>query len=60
MTHLPPCRDCEKAAKELAKIAAKGIVQLGFKKADFQVRIVALPPSLASRYSATNWCILFA
>ncbi|NBQ57169.1 MAG: DNA repair protein RecN [Opitutaceae bacterium] len=32
----------EKAAKELAKIAAKGIVQLGFKKADFQVRIVAL------------------
>ena len=32
----------EKAAKELAKIAAKGIVQLGFKKADFHVRIVAL------------------
>jgi DNA repair protein RecN (Recombination protein N) len=32
----------EKAAKELAKIAAKGIVQLGFKKADFQVRIVDL------------------
>ena len=33
----------EKAAKELAKVAAKGIAQLGFKKADFQVRIVALP-----------------
>ena len=32
----------EKAAKELAKIAAKGIVQLGFKKADFQVRVVSL------------------
>ena len=32
----------EKAAKELAKIAAKGIVQLGFKKADFHVRILAL------------------
>jgi DNA repair protein RecN (Recombination protein N) len=33
----------EKAAKELAKIAAKSIAQLGFKKADFQVRVVALP-----------------
>jgi len=33
----------EKAAKDLAKVAAKGIAQLGFKKADFQVRIVALP-----------------
>jgi len=33
----------EKAAKELAKVAAKGIAQLGFKKADFQVRIVPLP-----------------
>lgn len=32
----------EKAAKELAKIAAKSIAQLGFKKADFQVRIVPL------------------
>ncbi len=32
----------EKAAKELAKVAAKSIVQLGFKKADFQVRIVSL------------------
>jgi DNA repair protein RecN (Recombination protein N) len=32
----------EKAAKELSKIAAKSIAQLGFKKADFQVRIVAL------------------
>jgi len=30
----------EKAARELAKIAAKGIAQLGFKKADFQVKIV--------------------
>jgi DNA repair protein RecN (Recombination protein N) len=33
----------EKAAKELAKAAAKGIAQLGFKKADFQVRIVSHP-----------------
>ncbi len=32
----------EKAAKELAKSAAKGIAQLGFKKADFHVRIVDL------------------
>lgn len=32
----------EKAAKELAKVAAKSIAQLGFKKADFQVRIVSL------------------
>ena len=32
----------EKAAKELAKAAAKGIAQLGFKKADFQVRVVPL------------------
>ncbi|MCX6954363.1 MAG: DNA repair protein RecN, partial [Verrucomicrobia bacterium] len=32
----------EKAAKELAKVAAKGIAQLGFKKADFQVRVMAL------------------
>jgi DNA repair protein RecN (Recombination protein N) len=33
----------EKTAKELAKIAAKSIAQLGFKKADFQIRIVPLP-----------------
>ncbi len=32
----------EKAAKELARVAAKGIAQLGFKKADFQVRVVPL------------------
>ncbi|MDP3070046.1 MAG: AAA family ATPase [Opitutaceae bacterium] len=32
----------EKAAKELAKLAAKGIAQLGFKRADFQVRVVPL------------------
>ncbi|PTX91315.1 DNA repair protein RecN [Opitutus sp. ER46] len=32
----------EKAAKELARTAAKGIAQLGFKKADFQVKIVPL------------------
>jgi DNA repair protein RecN (Recombination protein N) len=32
----------EKAARELAKVAAKGIAQLGFKKADFQVRLVPL------------------
>lgn len=33
----------EKAARELAKVAAKGIAQLGFRKADFQVRLVPLP-----------------
>ncbi len=32
----------EKAARDLAKIAARGIAQLGFKKADFQIRLVAL------------------
>jgi DNA repair protein RecN (Recombination protein N) len=32
----------EKAAKELSKIAAKEIAQLGFKKADFQARVVPL------------------
>lgn len=32
----------EKAAKELAKVAAKAIGQLGFKKADFQIQLVAL------------------
>ena len=32
----------EKAAKELAKVAAKGIAQLGFAKAEFSVRIVTL------------------
>lgn len=32
----------EKAARELARAAANGIAQLGFKKADFQVRIVPL------------------
>ena len=33
----------EKAAKELARAAAKGIAQLGFRKAEFLVRIVPLP-----------------
>ncbi|MEY2882054.1 MAG: repair protein RecN [Verrucomicrobiota bacterium] len=32
----------EKAAKDLAKVAAKGIAQLGFAKADFAVRVVPL------------------
>jgi len=32
----------EKAAKDLAKVAAKGIARLGFKKADFQIRLVPL------------------
>jgi DNA repair protein RecN (Recombination protein N) len=32
----------EKAAKELAKVAAKGMAQLGFKKADFQIKLVPL------------------
>jgi len=32
----------EKAARELAKVAAKSIAQLGFKKADFQIKIVSL------------------
>ena len=33
----------EKAARDLAKVAAKGIAQLGFKKADFSVHVVPLP-----------------
>lgn len=33
----------EKAARELAKVAAKTIAQLGFKKADFQVKLTTLP-----------------
>lgn len=32
----------EKAARELAKVASKSIVQLGFKKADFQVKLQTL------------------
>ena len=32
----------EKAARELAKVAAKSIAQLGFKKADFQIKFVSL------------------
>ncbi|HWL17448.1 MAG TPA: AAA family ATPase, partial [Opitutus sp.] len=32
----------ERAARELGKAGAKSIAQLGFKKADFQVRIVSL------------------
>ena len=32
----------EKAATELSKVAAKSIAQLGFKKADFSVRVVGL------------------
>ena len=31
----------EKAAKELTKVAARSIAQLGFTKADFQVRVLA-------------------
>jgi len=33
----------EKAASELSRLAAKQIGQLGFAKADFQIRLVALP-----------------
>lgn len=33
----------EKAARELAKVGAKSIAQLGFKKADFQVKLATLP-----------------
>jgi DNA repair protein RecN (Recombination protein N) len=33
----------EKAAGELAKVAAKGIAELGFKKADFRIQVVPLP-----------------
>lgn len=33
----------EQAARELAKVAAKAIARLGFAKAEFQVRVVALP-----------------
>jgi DNA repair protein RecN (Recombination protein N) len=38
----------EKSAKELTKIAARSIAQLGFKKADFQVRVVPLPELTAT------------
>lgn len=33
----------EKAARELAKVGAKSIARLGFKKAEFQVRVAPLP-----------------
>jgi DNA repair protein RecN (Recombination protein N) len=33
----------EKACRDLARTAAKAIAQLGFRKADFQVRIMPLP-----------------
>jgi DNA repair protein RecN (Recombination protein N) len=36
-------REREKAAKDLAKLAAKSIAQLGFKKADFRVQVTVLP-----------------
>jgi DNA repair protein RecN (Recombination protein N) len=38
----------EKAAKELGKVAARSIAQLGFKRADFQVQIVPQPELSAS------------
>ena len=38
----------EKAAKELAKVAARSIAQLGFKKADFVVRVVPLADLVAT------------
>ncbi len=33
----------EKGARELARVAAKAIAQIGFKKADFQVKLTSLP-----------------
>ncbi len=33
----------EKASRELAKVAAKSIAQLGFKKADFQIKLSTTP-----------------
>jgi DNA repair protein RecN (Recombination protein N) len=45
----------EKAAKELAKAAAKGIAQLGFKKADFQVRVVPLAELTATGDCSTEF-----
>jgi len=38
----------EKAARELAKVAAKSIAQLGFKKADFQVKLTTTPELIAT------------
>ena len=38
----------EKASRELAKIAAKSIAQLGFKKADFQIHIVPFDELVAT------------
>lgn len=45
----------EMAARELAKVAAKGIAQLGFKKADFQVRVVPLPELTSSGDCTTEF-----
>lgn len=42
----------EKAARELAKTAAKSIAQLGFKKADFQVKLTTTP-----ELTATGDCV---
>jgi DNA repair protein RecN (Recombination protein N) len=42
----------EKAARELAKVAAKSIAQLGFKKADFQVKLTTTP-----ELTATGDCV---
>jgi DNA repair protein RecN (Recombination protein N) len=38
----------EKAATELARISARSIAQLGFKRADFQVQLVPLPELAAT------------
>jgi DNA repair protein RecN (Recombination protein N) len=38
----------EKAARGLAKVAGKGIAQLGFAKADFQIRLVPQPELAAT------------
>jgi len=42
----------EKAARDLAKAAAKSIAQLGFKKADFQVKLTTTP-----ELTATGDCV---
>jgi DNA repair protein RecN (Recombination protein N) len=44
----------EKAARELAKVAAKSIAQLGFRKADFRIRLHPLSAAAATAAATTT------
>ncbi len=46
----------EKSAKDLAKAAAKGMAQLGFRRADFSVRIVPLAAPGPTGDCGTEFC----